>query len=401
MTINNEEKKKLGIYIHIPFCRRRCRYCGFYSQAAGVPGEQGGHAGVHPAFDAAKQTAGAQRNQADAMNAYVRKLIGQIIEKGAEYRRQYVVDSVFLGGGTPSMLPAAGIEAVLGAVRENFLLSSDAEITLEANPDTMELRKLKRWRGAGVNRLSVGVQSLDDETLQTLGRLHSAAGAVEAYRLARRAGFRNINLDLMFAVPGQSMEQWMDTVEKVIALEPEHISFYSLQIEEDTPFYDAYLNGELELIPEETDRAMYHAAIDAMRRAGYEHYEISNMAKPGMQCRHNLKYWSFEDYLGLGDSASSFMNGVRWTEKPREEYHENDFADSTGEYVFTGLRKTEGIRKSDFARRFDREFWDVYGSRRRYLEEYFDEGLLLEEGDVIRLSEKGIDISNSIMAIFV
>ena len=161
------------------------------------------------------------------------------------------------------------------------------------------------------------------------------------------------------------------------------------------------MNGELDFVPEETDRAMYHAAIAAMRRSGYEHYEISNMAKPGMRCRHNLKYWSFGEYLGIGDSASSFMNGVRWTEKPREEYHENDFADNTGEYVFTGLRKTEGIRKSDFARRFGREFWEVYGSRRGYLEEYFEEGLLLEEGDVIRLSERGIDISNSIMAIFV
>lgn len=336
-----------------------------------------------------------------AMEQYIWKLIGEIAEKGAMYRRQYVADSVFIGGGTPSMMPAAGVEAVLGTVREHFVLSSDAEVTLEANPDTVDLRNLRRWRAAGVNRLSMGVQSLDDGILHTLGRIHSAGDAVEAYRLARKAGFRNINLDLMFAVPGQSMEQWMNTVNRVIGLDPEHISFYSLQIEEDTPFYEAYMNGELDFVPEETDRAMYHAAIAAMRRSGYEHYEISNMAKPGMRCRHNLKYWSFGEYLGIGDSASSFMNGVRWTEKPREEYHENDFADNTGEYVFTGLRKTEGIRKSDFARRFGREFWEVYGSRRGYLEEYFEEGLLLEEGDVIRLSERGIDISNSIMAIFV
>ncbi|MGN8728552.1 radical SAM family heme chaperone HemW [Hornefia butyriciproducens] len=381
MTTNNETdngKKALGIYIHIPFCRSRCRYCGFYSRAA------------EDSLDSGK-----------AMEQYIWKLIGEIAEKGAMYRRQYVADSVFIGGGTPSMMPAAGVEAVLGAVREHFVLSSDAEVTLEANPDTVDLRNLRRWRAAGVNRLSMGVQSLDDGILHTLGRIHSAGDAVEAYRLARKAGFRNINLDLMFAVPGQSMEQWMNTVNRVIGLDPEHISFYSLQIEEDTPFYEAYMNGELDFVPEETDRAMYHAAIAAMRRSGYEHYEISNMAKPGMRCRHNLKYWSFGEYLGIGDSASSFMNGVRWTEKPREEYHENDFADNTGEYVFTGLRKTEGIRKSDFARRFGREFWEVYGSRRGYLEEYFEEGLLLEEGDVIRLSERGIDISNSIMAIFV
>lgn len=369
--------KKLGIYIHIPFCKRRCLYCGFFSQ-------------VPPEIATKK-----------LLDGYVQNLIGQIMAKGDRYRKEYVVDSIFLGGGTPSMLSAEAVEALLGAVRESFVVTSDAEITMEANPDTLDRKKLKRCRAAGVNRLSMGVQSLDDNILCKLGRIHTAAEAVEKYHLAREAGFENINLDLMFAIPGQTMKQWMDTLAETVNLSPEHISFYSLQIEEDTPFYEAYLNGTLEPMEESLDRAMYHDAIRFLKEHGYAHYEISNVAKPGKECRHNLKYWSFQDYLGLGDSASSFVDGIRWTEKPREEYHENDFEDNTGEYVFTGLRKTEGIRKSEFAQRFGKDFWEVYGDRMKYLQEYFDRGLLLEEGDVLRLSEEGIDISNSIMAVFV
>jgi oxygen-independent coproporphyrinogen-3 oxidase len=190
-------------------------------------------------------------------------------------------------------------------------------------------------------------------------------------------------------------------VEKALSLEPEHLSFYAVQIEEDTPFYQAYIDGTLEPVAEELDRAMYHRAIEMLREAGYRHYEISNAAKPGMACRHNLKYWSFEDYLGLGDSASSFMEGVRSTEKPREEHHVNDFEDNTAEFVFTGLRKTAGISKAEFAARFGKELWDVYGIRRDRLEEFFESGALMEEGDVLRLSERGIDISNRIMSLFV
>lgn len=370
--------KKLGIYIHIPFCRQRCLYCGFHSNATG-------------------EGAGGRQ----AMAAYVQWLIGQIMEKGKQYRKQYTVDTVFIGGGTPSMLSAAAVEAILGAVRESFVLESEAEITIEANPDSLDAGKLKRYLGAGINRLSMGVQSFDDGLLQTLGRVHDAAEAETKFRLARRVGFRNINLDLMFAIPGQTKEQWRQTLETALRLEPEHISFYAVQIEEDTPFYDAYLEGTLPLVPEEEDRAMYHEAIHLLGEKGYKHYEISNAAREGMECRHNLKYWTFQEYLGIGDSASSFMNGVRTTEKPREEYHENDMEDNTAEFVFTGLRLTEGIRKSEFQARFGRPFWEVYGSRRARLEEFFGSGALIEEGDVLRLSEHGIDISNQIMSLFV
>ena len=373
--------KDLGIYIHIPFCLRRCNYCGFYSQGLNAFGDEDG--------------------TRHAENQYVQWLIGQIRERGAELRRKYTVDTVFVGGGTPSILSAEAMEAILGAVRENFAVSSDAEITVECNPATLDARKLKRYRDAGINRLSIGAQSLDDGILQRLGRAHSASEFLDTYRLARRIGFDNINVDLMFAVPGQTMDQWKETVEQVLSLAPDHMSLYSLQIEEDTPFYDQYIEGTLIPVPDELDREMYHWAARTLKQRGYEHYEISNACLPGKECRHNLKYWSFDDYLGIGDSASSFIEGVRFTEKPREEYHVNDMEDNTGEFVFTGLRKAGGIRKSEFARRFGREFWDVYGDRMPHLEEFFQRGQLIEEGDNLRLSEEGIDISNAIMAMFV
>ena len=426
MTIN-KEMKKLGIYIHLPFCRKRCLYCGFHSNAIGDPdsGRPGAAADAAPAgslyasgggsplaggipqMSGAGGLAGAGAPQMSgsggqaAMSAYTQWIVNRIMEEAKNYRKEYLVDSVFLGGGTPSVMSPAQIEAILGIVRESFVLTSDVEITMEGNPESLDGRKMKRYLGAGVNRLSIGVQSLDNEVLKTLGRIHTAEEAVAKYRLARKAGFRNINIDLMFGIPGQTMEQWMETVRQAIELGPEHISCYSLQIEEDTPFYEAYLNGDLIPMEDGLDREMYHAAIAAFREAGYEHYEISNFAKPGYECRHNLKYWSFEEYLGFGDSASSFIRGARFTEKPRQEYHVNDFEDETSEFVFTGLRKTAGISKADFEARFGRPFWDVFDGRRKYLEEFFESGKLIEEGDNLRLSEEGIDVSNTIMSIFV
>ena len=370
--------KKLGIYIHVPFCLSRCNYCGFYSNAVG-DGEGG----------------------KDAQTSYVQWLIGKIRERGEEYRKKYLVDTVFIGGGTPTILQPEAIEAIMGAVRESFAVDSDAEITIESNPRTVTARNLKRYRAAGINRLSIGLQSFDDGLLKRLGRAHDSGDFLETYELARKCGFDNINIDLMFAIPGQTMEQWTDTLDRAVGMAPEHISFYSLQIEDETPFYDEYLEGRLEVVPDELDRAMYHEAIRRLKAAGYEHYEISNAARPGFECRHNIKYWDFEDYLGIGDSASSFMEGVRFTEKPREEYHVNDFADNAGEFMFTGLRRTCGISKTDFKERLGRDFWEVYEGRRKYLQEFFDKGQLIEDGDMIRLSEEGIDISNTIMSIFV
>ena len=219
--------------------------------------------------------------------------------------------------------------------------------------------------------------------------------------MAREAGFDNINMDLMFAIPGHTPETWEKTLDEAIALGPEHISFYSLQIEEGTPFYDMYRRGEFDQVPDDIDREMYHLAIKKLKEAGYDHYEISNAARPGRECRHNLKYWSMEDYLGIGPSASSYMKGIRFAEAPFMEFHENTFEDETSEFVFTGLRKTSGIFFDDFRERFGRDFWDVFGDRREELVPYIESGQLVETEEGLRLSDEGFDISNAIMAVFV
>ncbi len=398
--------RNLGIYIHIPYCITRCGYCGFHSNA------------IMGASD--------YMAKMEEIRSYMNGLIGEIREKAEKYRmcdsvqaadggqdvkaggqdakgvrQPRIVDSIFIGGGTPSAVSGEAIQAVVGAVRESFVVDTDPEITIEVNPGTLAPAKLAAYKACGINRISIGVQSFDDTVLATLGRIHRSGEAAAAYEMARAAGFDNVNLDLMFGVPGQTMESWMETVDRAIELGPEHISFYSLQIEKDTPFYDAYVAGELVPAPDELDRSMYHAAIEKFRQAGYEHYEISNVCKPGRECRHNLKYWSFEEYLGIGESASSFVDGERFTERPGEEFHRNDFEDDTSEFVFTGLRKLSGISKKEFSERFGKDFWEVFGDRRKYLEEFFDRGDIIEEEDVIRLSENGIDISNTIMSMFV
>lgn len=369
--------KHLGIYIHIPFCLSKCRYCGFYSRSGA---------------DAAE------------LEGYLASLLDDIAAYGGVYGRggrNFTVDTVFIGGGTPSILRPGAIEAIMEGLGGAFAMAPEAEITIESNPKTLTKDKLSEYRRAGINRLSMGLQSFDEGCLRTLGRVHTAADFLENYQLARACGFDNINIDLMFAIPGHTMEIWEDTLRRAIELSPEHISFYSLQIEEGTPFYDMFLRGEIDQIPDEIDRQMYHRAIALLGEAGYEHYEISNAAKPGRQCRHNLKYWSMEDYLGIGSAASSFVDGIRFAEAPLMEFHENTFDDTAGEFVFTGLRKTCGIRFDDFRALTGREFWDVFGDRRAELAPFLAAGQLVETAEGLRLSEAGIDISNAIMAVFV
>lgn len=366
--------KKLGIYIHIPFCLSKCKYCGFYSHGGSTKAEQ---------------------------EEYLKSLLDDIEEYGREYGDRYTVDTVFIGGGTPSILPASYIGKILERIRASFCVEDNAEISMESNPATLNRDKLTAYRSYGVNRLSIGLQSMDGGCLKRLGRAHTAEDFLQNFSEARTAGFDNINVDLMFAVPGHTMEIWEDTLSRVIELSPEHISFYSLQIEEGTPFYDMYRRGEFDQISDELDREMYHRAIARLKEAGYEHYEISNCAKPGRECRHNLKYWSMEDYLGIGSTASSYMEGVRFAEAPLMEFHENTIEDDMSEFVFTGLRKTTGIDLHEFKERFGREFWDVYADRRAELEEFFRCGQIVEKDGNLRLTEDGIDISNGIMAVFV
>ncbi|MBR2001516.1 MAG: radical SAM family heme chaperone HemW, partial [Firmicutes bacterium] len=263
-------KENLGIYIHIPFCVQKCRYCDFTSYAQ--MGEE-------------------------LKNRYIKSLLNQIQQMATGCCAASLpsfggrtVDSIFFGGGTPSLLSPAQLGEIMTELRSHFVLTDDCEITMEANPGTVSLETLQGYRNLGFNRISFGVQSMEPEILKTLGRIHGPEEAAESVRLAREAGFENLNLDLMFGIPGQTLEQWKSTLTKITDLKPEHISFYSLQVEEGTPIYNEIKFGRLEPLTDEEDREMYHAGLEYLRDQGYHQYEISNGAKPGKECRHNIKY---------------------------------------------------------------------------------------------------------------
>ncbi|HIV80321.1 MAG TPA: radical SAM family heme chaperone HemW [Candidatus Avanaerovorax faecigallinarum] len=374
-------KKPLGLYIHIPFCAAKCPYCGFYSKAP-APG------------DSPEETAGKRRE-------YVKRVIEDTKELGAKYGPGRIVDTVYIGGGTPSILESELIEDIIEAARESFEICSDAEISIEVNPGTVTGEKLKAYRKDGINRLSIGCQSLDDGVLKNLGRIHTAAQFKETFRLAREAGFENISCDLMFSVPGCTEGIWRETVREIVKTAPEHVSFYSLQIEEGTVFYDRYRRGEFDEVPDEVDRKMYHEALSILREAGYVQYEISSAAKEGFRCRHNIKYWTLAEYIGIGDSASSYIDGKRVTNPPFYEYHENTAADDMSEYVFTGLRMNDGIGLEDFEKRFGCSLFEAFPQGEEELATFVREGDVLAEGGRLKITEKGFDISNKIMAIFV
>lgn len=324
------------------------------------------------------------------------------------------VDSVYIGGGTPSMLSEWDMGKILDCLKDNFNILKDAEITIEANPATLSDEKMERYLRKGVNRLSLGVQSFENDVLEFLGRVHNKNDAFYTYQKARKAGFENINLDIMFGIPGQKMKMWKDTVRQCIFLKPNHISLYSLQIEPGTEFYDMYKEGKLDTVTDVYDREMYHTALRMMKKQGYEHYEISNAALNGYRSRHNMKYWSYEEYLGMGLGASSFVGGRRFNnykkmsqyiaavmekKMPEDDKSEEKYSrrEEMGIFVFTGLRKAEGFSLGQFKKAFGEEFFDVYDID--ILKKY--KGLLIYDGERLHLSEKGMDISNRIMAEFV
>ncbi len=369
-----------------------------------------------------------------------------------EMKNEYVVDSIFIGGGTPSSIDEKHVLRILEQLRRNFDLLPDAEITIEVNPGTVCERKLSAYRRSGINRLSIGVQSFSNQILKGLGRIHTAEEAGEAFRMARAAGFDNISIDLMSAVPGLTMELWQDTLEQAADLDPEHISFYSLQIEEGTDFWEWHEKGILKETDVETDRDMYHYAIEWLKEKGYSQYEISNAAKPGRFSRHNMKYWSMEEYLGLGLGASSYLRPYQGLDgrpllgagmsfraantSSLEEYvlrsgkrkfsgdgailladcnasfHENTFFDDASEFVFTGLRRTSGIALSDFFDFTGRHFFDVFGGEtEKKIARWEQEGLCCftrtgktygDERDFrFCLTTEGFDVSNKIFVEFV
>ena len=323
------------------------------------------------------------------------------------------VDSIYIGGGTPSLLSEWDIGKIIDCLHEYFNVQRDAEITIEANPATLSDEKLERYLRKGINRLSLGVQSFENSVLETLGRIHNKNDAFYSFQRAKKAGFDNINLDIMFGIPGQSMKMWKDTVRQCIFSKPSHISLYSLQIEEGTEFYKMYKDGVLEAVPDLIDREMYHTALKMIKSAGYDHYEISNCALSGYKSRHNMKYWSYDEYVGIGLGASSFVDGSRY--KNCSKMHDyikaikekaipvdiNSVENYTkreemGIFVFTGLRKSEGISLEEFRRIFKENFFDVYS--KKILSKY--RGLLILTGDRLYLTEQGMDISNSIMMEF-
>lgn len=400
------EIRSLGLYLHIPFCVKKCRYCDFLS----APADE------------------------ETRERYVQALCRRIEDAGkrAAANRDtflYLADTVFLGGGTPSVLTAGQLRRILDTVRACFPVAGDAEITMECNPGTVNLEKLRSIRGAGINRLSIGLQTADNGQLSVLGRIHTREEFQSTYLAARAAGFTNVNVDIISALPGQTVESLAATLSFVLSLspEPEHISAYSLIVEEGTPFYLEYGDGK-GLPDEEETEAMDRLIWRVMEKAGYRRYEISNYARPGFECRHNLKYWSGEEYLGLGLGAASYLRSdcglfpkeslanrhkeafryVRSRETPRlecfisgteaaqwEELLPVSVREEMEEYVFLGLRKREGISVSAFESRFGSSFAGIYGS---VTDRYLEMGLMRWEYDRVFLTEDGMEVSNRIMA---
>ena len=395
-------KKNLGIYVHIPFCVSKCSYCDFLS------------------FDNCSYAVQLQ---------YIDALI-QEIKLYKAFADRYVVKTIFFGGGTPALLDEVFIGNILKAIRSVFNVDRFPEITIEANPGTVKYTNLLAYQSHGINRLSIGLQSTDDDCLMMLGRIHNMDQFVATYNSARRAGFKNINVDIMSGIPGQTEHTYVETLMKVIEFGPEHISAYSLQVEEGTPL--AENEPVLSMLPdEEADRRMYAMTKKVLGANGYQRYEFSNYAKPGYECKHNITYWTGGEYVGLGLGAASFFKGERFSNiRDINRYLEimqeaqSDIASSTDkisvydevthqlrenietmyidsrieEFMFLGLRMTKGVSRSEFLNRFNKDIYEVYGP---VINKYVTEGFMVEEGDSIRLNDRGIDVSNIILSDFI
>ena len=372
----------MELYLHMPFCVRKCAYCDFLS----FPTDQ------------------------ETQNLYTRRLREDIDAMGKRYG-EIPVETIFIGGGTPSVPDSGLIVEIMEHVRHAFHVADGAEISMEANPGTVTREKLTDYRKAGINRLSFGLQSANDRELKLLGRIHTWAEFLESFTLARECGFANLNIDLMSALPGQTCESWKETLSRVTDLDPEHISAYSLIIEEGTPFGERYGSEEgRKLLPDEdSEREMYHETKRFLKDCGYERYEISNYAKPGRECRHNIGYWTGVPYLGLGLGASSYLDGCRFTVNPdMKQYLEEKPGmftdiekltkkDMEEEFFYVGLRMTAGVSLSEFERRFGISAKEVYPG---LMETFVKEKAAHFEGDRFVLTDYGLDVSNYIMAQF-
>jgi len=378
------KESALGLYIHIPFCLGKCAYCDFVS---------------YP-YDP------------EAAAGYAKALAQEIYLRGREYSEN-AVRTIYLGGGTPTCLPPAMLKRILTLLREHFPVSPEAEITVEANPGTVSNELLESLLSAGVNRLSIGMQSTEDRLLRLLGRRHTAAEGVRAVESARAAGFRNVSVDLLFGIPGQSTGDWGESLAEAVALGPDHISAYGLEVYGETPLGRAAAAGEITICADETFREMYFQAIDYLSASGYVQYEISNFARPGMESRHNLIYWEGKPYLGLGPAAHSYIGRRRWANTaglktycdalaerkfPVVEERVLTPADEMAEVMFLGLRLTAGISVSCFRSRFGLEPAAVYGAR---ISRLVAQGLLEADRDRLRLTREALPVANQVFAAFV
>ena len=374
----------LGLYIHIPFCVRKCKYCDFNSFKLNI----------------------------DEKKKYLSALSKEM-ELYKEKIGQKEIDSIFVGGGTPSILNEEEIKILFDNINLNFKIKEDAEITMECNPGTLTLNKLKIMKKCGVNRLSIGVQAVQNHHLKYIGRIHTFEEFEKNYHEAKKVGFDNINIDLMYALPNQTKEDWMESLEKVVNLNPTHISAYSLILEENTELFDMYERKEFKLLDEDTDIEMYEYTINYLKSHGYNQYEISNYAKKGFECKHNILYWKCENYVGIGTSASGFLDEIRYNnlfeidkyeelilngKKPIEWEEKLSIKDKIEESIFLGLRMNEGIKFKDFKNKYDFNFLEEYKNE---IEKLTKLQLIDINETGMKLTQKGKEISNSVFVEFI
>ncbi|WP_304942063.1 radical SAM family heme chaperone HemW [Vallitalea guaymasensis] len=375
--------KNISLYIHIPFCKSKCNYCDFLS------------------FD----------NKDSVKKEYVNALINEI-KNYSDFAKDYNVKSIFIGGGTPSILSCSDIEKIFDSLKLYYNIDADAEITIEANPGTLDQEKIKVLLSSDVNRISMGLQSCNNGLLKKLGRIHTWEEFLNNYNMIRNSGFDNINIDLMFALPNQTISDIENDLKKIISLRPEHISYYSLIIEEGTKFSRLYDDKKLVLPAEDVERDMYWLIHDTLQDNGYKHYEISNYALDNRECYHNKVYWKEEEYIGMGLGASSYFEGFRYKNinnlsnyidingdisKLKESTEKISKKTSIEEYMFLGLRLLEGIDKIDFYNRWGHEIEYYY---KDVIQELIEKGLIIEDGCRLRLTKKGIDVSNFALSMF-
>lgn len=379
---------ELGIYIHIPFCKQKCYYCDFISYS----------------------------NKCSEVKEYIESLKKEIEEFDFS---NYKVTSIYIGGGTPSYIDSIYIVEILSELKEklkcNLIEFKDIEITIEVNPGTVDTKKLNDYKKLGINRLSIGLQSTKNDILKKIGRIHTYQEFLEIYKLARETGFKNINIDLMIGIPGQKIGDLKNTLQDIIKLEPEHISVYSLIIEENTPIEKMLENGEIKLPDEDLERNMYWYVKNTLELNGYNHYEISNFAKFGKESRHNLNCWNQEEYIGFGVAAHSYLNGIRFSNTINvEEYiqhiennrkEENiqieesqSLEDKKNEFMMLGFRKIQGVDIARFKEKFIDNPIFLY---RENLNKLVEEGLIEVDLNHIKLTNKGIDLANLVFEEFV